>query len=478
LTRPVNPSASCSALLGCLACLWFGCASEDAPTASDAGVTNAAGGGAAHAGAGGSSGASSIALGSPCTQDKDCGGKLFCDREMKQTLQVQGAPGNTIEESKFPGGSCTPKPLAAYDEMGTTSCDPTAPTGAQGCGSNGVCTIETQDATPDVACRLACEPSATATGCDRAGYTCDFNSHACMESCRSDAECRLLLTDANGDGTADGYTYDSSSRSTCDTATGRCTHAGGAQAAGASCMRSEDCANDSVCIADGTQVAGLGFPGGFCTKRGCDVAGRECASGNVCEMLRPVGDGSATEPLCLTRCTVGAEPESLRTGPMGHGAGCRAGYSCHYNGGPGAEAGVCVGGVYNEVSANNVGAACKSNADCYSPYGAGNCLIYGLPNNKMSAGICTIADCLAPGLPKNLCGSGNECVSDNGDQTACAHLCKAATDCPETYACMDDDNDPTTDKTCYPVCLTAADCRSGEQCALFSGQKVGQCGLQ
>jgi hypothetical protein len=460
--------------------LGFGCGDDDtAKSTGDAAVGGAGGsaGSSGHAGQGGhsgSGGSGGAKLGSTCLNDADCG-KLFCDRENKQSVPVTGAPGGAIDETLFPGGSCTPKPLTMYDPTGGSSCDPSEPNGAQGCGTNGVCSIESQSSTSaEVACRVACDPSNTSTGCDRDGYTCDFSAHDCVPSCRVDAECRLLSMDSNGDGVPE-YAYDTQSRAVCDQTTGRCTHSGGSATIGAACQRSEDCSGDSICIADGTDVEGQDFPDGFCTRRGCDISGRDCESGSVCESLRPGANASATEVLCLTRCTVGAEPSDLRLGPSGHGAGCRAGYACRYNGGPGAESGACVGGVYNAVTTNNIGSACKSSDDCYSPYGAGTCLSYGLPDGSGSPGICTVLDCYSPGLPDDLCGSGNECIGAGADQSQCAHTCKSANDCPTGYACADDDSDTTTAKTCYPVCLTDDDCRSNQTCKLYAGEMVGAC---
>jgi hypothetical protein len=137
-----------------------------------------------------------------------------------------------------------------------------------------------------------------------------------------------------------------------------------------------------------------------------------------------------------------------------------------------------VGGEYNAVSNNNIGAACKADSECYSPFGAGRCLRYGLPNNQSSPGICTVIDCNAPGLPDELCGSGNECVGSSADQTLCVHQCAAASECAAGFACTDDDGIPSSAKICYPVCEADADCRSNERCKPFPSLMVGQCVLQ
>jgi hypothetical protein len=475
------------------ALLWFGFASSLLPACSDdkhaapaadgggSGGSLAAGGG----GRGGSGGASlaadgGVALGAACAKDSDCGGSFACDREIAQLADVSGSPDGEVDLSLFPGGSCTPIALAALDANGTgKSCDPSMPSGSQGCGVDGVCLPETVNGKQLVGCRVACEPSATESGCARSGYTCDFGVHACIEGCRSDTECRVLFTDTDGDGQPDSAMYDRSSQATCDAKTGRCDHPSGGQAIGASCTRDDDCGSDGACIDDSSSVAGVRFPGGYCSKVGCDVAGRDCeGDGSVCQAVRPLLDESPSNLLCLTRCTVGAESSDLQLGSMGHGEGCRAGYQCHYNGGTGADAGVCVGGNYNAVTTNNLGAGCTVGTDCYSRFGIGRCLTYGLPNNLSSTGICTMLDCNVPGIPDDVCGTGNECVGSSGDQAFCAHDCSKANDCPGGFACYDDDGDSGTSKICYPICGADDDCRSGEKCKLFTGEMYGQCGLQ
>lgn len=464
-----------------------GCSTEDRfhpnPDAGAAGgggsKPSAGSGGRAQASAGSGGSSAPTNLGAACMSDSDCG-KLLCDREIKQSVNVSGAPnGGQVDFSLFPGGSCTPVPLAAFDSTGSgRSCDPTEPRGSQGCSSEGVCLVENVQNRTQVGCRKACEPSAASSGCERKGYTCDFSDQACIEGCRSDTECRIQLVDTDDDGDPDSTVYEKDSRATCDEKTARCTHPGGGQTDGASCMNDDDCAADSACITAGTPLAGHRFPGGLCTKAGCEVKDRECGGGTVCEPLRGALDSGSTDPLCLARCTVGAEPAELQKGASGHGMGCRMGYRCQYNGGTGAQGGVCVGGEYNGVTMNNIGSACMKDSECYSPFGAGRCLRYTLPDDKSSPGICTLADCNVPGIPKDICGAGNECVGTSSDKTLCMHDCTKASDCPAGYACTEDDGDMATPKVCFPVCETAMDCRPNERCQLYSGFSVGACVLQ
>ena len=273
--------------------------------------------------------------------------------------------------------------------------------------------------------------------------------------------------------------YDRNSDAVCSAKTGRCEHPAGPQAPGASCARDDDCEADGICITDGSGPAGQFFPGGFCSKVGCDIAGRECQGGSVCEALRPWLNESETNPICLARCTVGAESADLQLGTNGHGEGCRTGYRCHYNGGQGAESGVCVGGNYNAVTKNDIGTACQLNSDCYSPFGLGRCLTYGLPNNASSGGICTILDCNVPGLPKDLCGTGNACVASPGDQALLCPTTAQGQRLPERASPASTTTaTPTFPRICYPICEADVDCRTSEHCKLFAGQTYGQCVLQ
>ena len=423
------------------------------------------------------SGPAAVSMFGPCATDVDCPDGTFCDREIPSSIEISGAPTGMIERPLFPGGSCSPKPLAPFDS--TAACDSSLPQAVQGCGSKGTCILEDLNDETYAGCRAACEPSATTSGCAREGYTCDFGAKACVEGCRDDVECRVIVRDSNNDGTPDTLAYDTMSEAYCDEKTGRCTvDATATVPVGSSCERLDDCSSQGYCLEGARAAGGLDFPGGYCTAVGCDVEGRECpGSGAVCEPLRPWLGSTGTAPLCLQSCEVGAESADLRIGASGHGMGCREGYRCHYNGGMGTSSGVCVGGVYNDVTRNNVGEACTSNSDCYSPYGYGVCLLYTATSARIraSVGSCTILDCNAPGIPDNVCGPGNECIPFAGDLTFCIHNCATADDCPTGYACADEDADPTTTRVCFPACLANTDCRSNQRCQVAQGATAGRC---
>lgn len=470
------------------ACFAFGCSTSDRFQGDAGAEPDAAMPGAPDASSSApDAGTSDLgAFGAACAAPAECESGLFCDAEVDQSFSAVDLPPGVSElpASLFPGGSCTPTLAAVFDGMGG-SCDPGMPLGSQGC-EDGVC-VPTQVVRGTAietwyACRRACDPS-HAEGCGRVGYTCDFFYEACVEGCQSDDECRLRIVDLDLDGQRE-FQYDPDSRAFCDPKLFRCVHdesAGGA--AGDACERLDDCEGDGLCLEALQGWAGFPWPGGFCTKVGCDLPGRECgAAGTTCAQLRTLGSGGATPRVCLTECTVGADAEGDRLGADGHGAGCRAGYRCHYNGGSGAEAGVCVGGNYNAIEKSNLGAACDLASECYSPFGLGQCLSLSVGVVAAPSGVCTIMDCAAPGLPEDICGDGAVCLGLNGDRSFCIAECASASDCAAGFACADDDGDLSTPRVCFPACYADEDCRKGDETCDFPTDPstmmlstVGQC---
>jgi hypothetical protein len=440
------------------------CSDDDAVAGGDAGPD--AGASTESDGGGFIRNRGDTAFGGPCKSDSDCDVGLSCDREVELSFDAEGLPPGTrsIIASRFPNGVCTPIAAAPYDPSAFSSCFPGAPRDEQGCGDTGECVGVSVADESLVACRPSCDPSAKQPCGGRFGYTCDFDSYACVEGCQSDEECRLVLQDSDGDGEADSLRYDDESEASCDVNTFRCVHDGSAGAAtGDPCERLDDCDPEGLCLDPLQTFAGVPFPGGYCSKLGCDQPGRECDKDAVCERLRPIRGGFVTAPLCLDACKVGAEPEGERTGVNAHGVGCREGYACHYNGGSG-NAGVCVGGNFNAISQNNVGGACETDADCYSPFGLGACMQLAVGDVSSPTGICSILDCGAPGLPEDICGAGNQCIGLDGDLTFCVQSCSKAEACTDHFACADDDGSPATDNVCFPACFSDADCRADEVC--------------
>jgi hypothetical protein len=423
-------------------------------------------------------------FGDSCAMSSDCAVGLVCDGEIEVSYAVSGLPQRErdIIAPRFPNGVCTPLAAGPFDPTGVSSCVPGGTTDEQGCGDDGVCVPVTVADEQVVACRRSCDPNAKEPCGGRFGYTCDFEARVCIEGCQSDEECRIQLTDADGDGIADALAYDVDSDASCDAESFRCVHeAGEAGSIGDPCARLDDCDAEGLCLDALQTFANTSFPGGYCTKLGCDQPGRECGSGAVCERLRPLRSAILTDRLCLQACEVGAEPEADRLGSDGHGEGCREGYACHYNGGTGTS-GVCIGANYNDVTENNIGTVCESDSECYSPYGLGSCLRLSVGDVDAPSGVCTVIDCAAPGLPANVCGAGNECIGLAADITFCVQTCTKADTCAEGFACADDDaptvdmGNPLTPNICFPACFTDSDCRASETCREVAvGAGYGSC---
>jgi hypothetical protein len=404
-------------------------------------------------------------VGIACGGNADCRGG-FCEVELAVSIPATGLPnGAALDSSLFPGGLCSPTPFA--DANSLSSCDLSQALGRQGCGSCGVCVPEILNTGVFSVCRERCEPEADRNGCSRPGYTCDFTYLGCVEGCRSDEECRLNTVDADNDGTLDSQRFDPTSTAFCDPDTFRCSQAGARGAvAGDPCVRDGDCGQDGRCILPLQTLAGLTFPGGYCSKRGCDISGLSCAGlDSACVGVR--GPTAVSTPHCMLACRRGSELDPDILGTDGHGAGCRQGYRCAWDGVHGvgvADNGICVGGNYNAVTLNNVGTACASNAECYSPYGQGQCLRLSVGGIAAASGHCAIMDCAAPGTPDDLCGTGNECIGLARDASFCVQTCSSADDCADGLACADDDGNPGTASICYPTCIGPEECRQGEAC--------------
>jgi len=452
-------------LIGVLVAAAVGCGDDDAAP-GDSGADAAADAGTDAGTDSGPLGAT-CTVGIACNANADCRGG-FCEAELAVSIPASGLPNGTVlEASLFPGGACSPTPFE--DANNVSSCDLSMPLGRQGCGTCGVCAPEVLNTGVFSVCRERCEPESDRSGCSRPGYTCDFTYLGCVEGCRSDEECRLLVVDADSDGVLDSQRYDPTSTAFCDPDTFRCSQPGsGGASAGDPCSSDGDCEQDGRCILPLQTLAGLSFPGGYCSKSGCDISGLGCAGlDSTCVGVRGNSAGVVSTPQCMLACRRGAEADPDILGVDGHGAGCRDGYRCAWDGihadGP-ADNGICVGGNYNDVTVNNVGAPCTSNAECYSPYGQGQCLRLSVGGIAAPGAHCAIMDCAAPGTPDDICGTGNECIGLAGDSSFCVQTCTTADECADGLACADDDGNPATPSICYPTCIGPAECRQGEAC--------------
>ncbi len=368
-------------------------------------------------------------LGGACTGATmdECKPGLACIPEQAGTI---GGPDDPI--MNYPPGEDVPIDapffLGSYcADEGATGCDPIA------------CDAECGFCTPLAAgleiCMNLCLPELGTNSICRDGYQCDLFDFVCFPGCTSDDECRVSRQ-------GEQLVYNPSSEAVCNMETYRCEHPGtpGAEA-GTPCTFNDDCEANGVCLTG---------PDGYCSKFGCDIAGNEC-----------VGDGACAFGQCLAPCDVGsgATPGDPST-YLNNTQGCRGGYTCLWGRGEGDPAGFCDIGVFNDVAVNNIGSACVSDDECYSPFGYGRCDVdFG----------CTVIECGAPGLPADICGADATCIDfiDFGiDAFACLKKCASAVDCLPGDACADLDEDPMTldDIVCFPFCVSSDECRPGEVC--------------
>ena len=152
-------------------------------------------------------------------------------------------------------------------------------------------------------CLQTCTASLTESECTP-GNNCLLGTNVCFPGCNSDAECRIARQETNGiedlqtpadcmaDASAcggdvnnfDELVYSEVGNPVCSTDSFRCSFTGTAGAeAGDTCTIDTDCEDDGDCINftndDGTPA----WPGNYCTKFRCDLAGRECAGDGKCQ---------------------------------------------------------------------------------------------------------------------------------------------------------------------------------------------------
>ncbi len=468
---------SCASAETCIAGV---CRGMDAGTPLDLGVRDA----------GRDLGVPSCAVGRACTTSTACGAGRVCQPEIPFTQGGAGDEAVYLPDGRttsfaglyFEGGMCTNAGLgtAASREGSPGACDPTptdpAP-GLDGCPACAKCASLGPDTSGVnlVQCFERCTPSATANPC-RAGYTCDFTSDTCAFACQTDQECQLYREDTNGDGrlaAPDRLVLDVAGGATCSAVTGRCIQPGvPGVVAGATCVLDSACERDGRCLSD----AAFGWPGGYCTKFGCDVLGCAGATSTCLD----VGGGSN---ICTRPCRIADDAGDPATGAAAGDDDCRTGYACFWDGATGSVNGGCLPGNYNAVTVENIGAACadpdgagpRSAEDvCWSPYGLGRC-VFDAPT-----AVCTIFGCAQ--LPATACGVGNECV-DVAPGGVCLRSCTRPTDCSAdlgraNHGCVDVSGLGGAVKHCFPGCLLDGDCNAAYRCAGATAASFGECVLR
>lgn len=394
--------------------------------------------------------------GGQCVGDTfECDGDLVCLGEQSLTIGpgIANHPNGadySFEVLEFPGDYCTGALPPSFPD--TECSEQNAIACAEVCG---LCVPRFTDS--DI-CLRGCQAEVDTNSTCREGYQCDLLLEVCDTGCSSDDDCRVSVNDS------DEPEYDTESTFVCNAETGRCEHPGtpGAEA-GIACSDDQECEARGICLDEEE----FGFTGGYCSKIRCDID--PCAGGGVCAGL---GLGV---PLCAETCEVGAgatlgDPSTY----LNNTQGCREGYTCFWTGTEGDPAGVCVPGEFNDITQNNVGAACVESSECYSPFGQGTCgdaafvcTLTGEDPSACRVGFgCTVLDCAVPGMPEDVCGDDAECVVDEAaGLSLCVERCESAESCLPGAACGDLDGDPATlDTVCLPFCVADTECRAGETC--------------
>ncbi|UJR84008.1 hypothetical protein [Sandaracinus amylolyticus] len=362
--------------------------------------------------------------------DVVCTSGLICRREVAITAQAEqpdGTPAPPLEVLAFPGGLCTQE------------CDPDDPSTCPGCT---VCVPHVVAGRAFLAGPVRapglCRPRCTSS--DECGeeYACDPVLGACVERCTSDSQCAYVTTD---DGV---LAYAPDERWICGSA-GTCVVQ---STIGAACTDSEDCEIGTECqISLGT-----------CTHR--------CANDHQCPLdTRCAGvDG---EGWCVVECLVGDDAPEDRVGSSGHGSRCDAGLAC-------VSDGTCRRGNYNDVLEPNLGAACTIDAECWSPFGRGECF---RATPSLETGVCVLSECapdadLYPDidvLDVVLCDPerGDACVQLTEGHARCVHTCESADACAPGHACIEPWQ--LAPRVCTSHCVHDVDCRGSEVCRAPDG---------
>lgn len=431
-------------------------------------------------------------MGQPCITEMDCrdaGHAPFCITEKVEIWEGE-------VYVAYLGGACV---LWAEESSG---CDPdeedTCPPGAR--------CLEAGDWR---ACMDACTPADTsgdlfgwACGC-RKGYQCDIGMQMCFPGCSNDRECCETWEDEDDDWRRDGdeVTFWDGCASWCDgddhdewaddcMASWECINPGRDGALiGDPCDHDSHCPRDGECLGytdpDTDEVY---FPGGYCTRMGCQYPGRGCEEdGGACINM---GSFRERRGICMKPCHVGRDPSApdyeCRTTP-GEEHVCLPMNVLGWMFGPPEEGedGYCYPGNF-AGGTGGIGTHCTSGTDCDSPLGLGECMEWfgDVPfctircNEDLARDEAICGGTGPGGLATGLCGWGmcwegctgyTEPPGLNGcsrDDFACAPLSFLGS----TYVVEGALRPPGV---CIPACETDAFCEDifdeGSTCDLLSG---------
>jgi hypothetical protein len=362
-------------------------------------------------------------LGRSCITDADCSDveNAGCMMELTETFESEFYV-------TYPGGTCqlwTGGSLAC-DPLDDSGCPPGSHCIHAGVGYGGI---------DYYGCIDACAPGDAsgalhdwACGC-RMGYRCDIGYEVCLSGCSNDRECCERWNDRDADGRRDEgevvlwpecgmYCDGDDPDETADCrASYACVNPGTAGAlVGDPCEHDHQCPVDGMCLSYEDPATGEDvYPGGYCTRMGCEYVGRGCATdGGAC-----LNTGSYDDPrgMCLKPCRTGSGPgdpgfECRETAGQEHA--CFPVDAMAWIGGvPEGADGYCMPGNFASGT-GGLGEPCEDDSECRSPLGLGRCMEwFGDPpfcsvacNEELAeGGVCGEED--PEGVATGLCGWNN-----------------------------------------------------------------------
>jgi hypothetical protein len=383
-------------------------------------------------------------VGRPCISDIDCAEDLEC---WPETIEVYDGEAYVA----YLGGYC------ARARAGDGACIPHVP---DSCPRGALCFRAgyDPDERPVHACMDECAPADEYRvpfddncGC-REGYQCWFKERICVPGCSNDRQCCEVWDDEDEDGERDEgeVTLVEDCTSICDddggpggAATYRCTNPGSPGARfGDPCDHHSGCPRDGLCLRlIDPVVFTVEYPGGYCYKERCDLVGRGCGDLGGCVIV--VNARGEEDHNCVKPCHTGTEPgdgeHPCRSAPADQREACIP--AVGYLDSTDAD-GMCWTGSFNDVTTENLGAACSSDEDCYSPLGLGECWNVAMEKS------CSIRCNEHLEADLSICGPA-------GSAVCWKMTCLAACDTPG--GALGANGCPYPDLACYPAAPHAAD---------------------